>query len=75
MRTQNLLITALLLTAWVAPELLLDMEPGDERRVALRIEGVPETFYVDKTGLLRGVHIGPLTPPILDDKIEELLAE
>lgn len=30
------------LTAWVAPELLMDMEPGEERRVALRIEGVPD---------------------------------
>jgi hypothetical protein len=30
------------LTAWVAPELLRDMAPGEERRVDLRIEGVPE---------------------------------
>jgi len=29
------------LTAWVAPELIMDMEPGDEIRVRLRIEGVP----------------------------------
>jgi cytochrome c biogenesis protein CcmG/thiol:disulfide interchange protein DsbE len=40
-----------------------------------RIQGVPETFYVDKSGQLRGVHIGPLVPPTLDEKIEELLAE
>ncbi|MEK7311975.1 MAG: TlpA disulfide reductase family protein [Chloroflexota bacterium] len=42
---------------------------------AYRIQGVPETFYVDKTGRLRGVHIGPLQSPALDDKIEELLNE
>ena len=48
---------------------------GQEIAKGYRIEGVPETFYVDKTGQLRGVHIGPLTPPILDDKIDELLAE
>jgi len=42
---------------------------------AYRIQGVPETFYVDKTGRLRGVHIGPLKAPQLDDKIEELLNE
>ena len=42
---------------------------------AYRIQGVPETFYVDKTGRLRGVHIGPLKPPELDNKIEELLNE
>jgi cytochrome c biogenesis protein CcmG/thiol:disulfide interchange protein DsbE len=46
-------------------------------RVALtyNIKGVPETFYVAKNGQLRGVHIGPLQSPILDEKIEELLSE
>ena len=39
------------------------------------IQGVPETFYVAKNGELRGVHIGPLKSPELDQKIEELLAE
>ncbi len=42
---------------------------------AYRIRGVPETFFIDKEGQLRGVHIGPLYPPELDDRIEELLAE
>jgi cytochrome c biogenesis protein CcmG/thiol:disulfide interchange protein DsbE len=42
---------------------------------AYNIQGVPETFYVAKNGELRGVHIGPLTSPELDDKIDELLAE
>jgi len=40
-----------------------------------RIQGVPETFFVDKNGQLRGVHIGPLSPPELERRIEELLAE
>lgn len=42
---------------------------------AYNIKGVPETFYVDKKGQLRGVHIGPLKAPELDQKIEELLSE
>ncbi len=42
---------------------------------AYNIQGVPETYYVDRNGTLRGVHIGPLKSPILDEKIEELLAE
>lgn len=42
---------------------------------AYRIQGVPETFFIDKSGTLRGVHIGPLYPPELDDRIDELLAE
>ena len=42
---------------------------------AYRIQGVPETFFVAKNGELRGVHIGPLKPPELDQKIEALLAD
>jgi cytochrome c biogenesis protein CcmG/thiol:disulfide interchange protein DsbE len=42
---------------------------------AYRIKGVPETFFVAKNGELRGVHIGPLKAPELDQKIDELLAE
>jgi len=40
-----------------------------------RMDGVPETYYLAKNGELRGVKIGPLAPPELDGKIEELLAE
>lgn len=41
---------------------------------AFNIKGVPETYFVSKDGILRGVHIGPLESPQLDQKIEELLA-
>lgn len=40
-----------------------------------KIRGVPETYFVAKDGELRGMHIGPLKSPELDDKIEALLAE
>lgn len=40
-----------------------------------KIQGVPETFYVAKNGELRGLKIGPLVSPELDQKIEELVAE
>ncbi|GER78853.1 MAG: TlpA family protein disulfide reductase [Chloroflexi bacterium] len=42
---------------------------------AYNIQGVPETFFVAKNGELRGVHIGPMKYPQLDEKIDELLAE
>lgn len=48
---------------------------GTRAAQAYNIQGVPETFYVAKSGELRGVHIGPLKSPQLDEKIEELLAE
>jgi cytochrome c biogenesis protein CcmG, thiol:disulfide interchange protein DsbE len=40
-----------------------------------RIKGVPETYYIAKNGEVRGVKIGPLSPPELEQMIEELLAE
>lgn len=42
---------------------------------AYNMQGVPETFYVAKNGELRGVKVGPLAPPELDQKIDALLAE
>ena len=42
---------------------------------AYNMKGVPETYYVDKKGQLRGVKVGPLVAPELDQKIDELLAE
>lgn len=39
------------------------------------MQGVPETFYVAKNGELHGLKVGPLAPPELDQKIDELLAE
>lgn len=48
---------------------------GTRAAQAYNIQGVPETFFVAKNGELRGVHIGPLQSPQLDEKIEELLAE
>lgn len=42
---------------------------------AYNIKGVPETFFVTKNGELRGMHIGPMKSPELDQKIDQLLAE
>jgi cytochrome c biogenesis protein CcmG/thiol:disulfide interchange protein DsbE len=42
---------------------------------AYRIQGVPETFFVAKDGTLKGVKVGPLFPPELEDRIEELIAD
>ncbi|MBK1616329.1 DsbE family thiol:disulfide interchange protein [Rubrivivax gelatinosus] len=37
------------------------------------VYGVPETFVVDKTGVIRYKHIGPVTPEVLRDTIEPLV--
>lgn len=38
------------------------------------MQGVPETFFIDKNGQIHSLHIGPLYPPTLDQKIDELLS-
>jgi cytochrome c biogenesis protein CcmG/thiol:disulfide interchange protein DsbE len=39
------------------------------------VYGVPETFVIDKAGVVRLKHIGPLTPQAVRDKVEPLLKE
>lgn len=42
---------------------------------AYRITGVPETFFIDRNGIVRDVVIAPLTEAQLRERIERLLAE
>jgi cytochrome c biogenesis protein CcmG/thiol:disulfide interchange protein DsbE len=37
------------------------------------VYGVPETFVIDKQGVIRYKHIGPVTPEVLNDKIIPLV--
>ena len=39
------------------------------------VYGVPETFVIDRQGIVRFKHIGPITPEALRDKILPLLRE
>ena len=39
------------------------------------VYGVPETYVIDKAGVIRFKHIGPLTPEVVRDKIRPLVAE
>jgi len=39
------------------------------------VYGVPETFIIDKRGVIRMKHIGPLTPDVIAKRIQPLLKE
>ena len=39
------------------------------------VYGVPETYVIDRSGIIRFKHIGPLTPQILNQKIYPLISE
>jgi cytochrome c biogenesis protein CcmG/thiol:disulfide interchange protein DsbE len=38
------------------------------------VYGAPETFVIDQKGIVRFKHIGPLTPAVIAERIEPLLA-
>jgi cytochrome c biogenesis protein CcmG/thiol:disulfide interchange protein DsbE len=39
------------------------------------VYGVPETYVIDKQGVIRFKHIGPITPDVLRERIEPLLKQ
>ncbi len=39
------------------------------------VYGVPETFVIDKRGLIRFKHVGPVTPELIETRIRPLLKE
>jgi len=39
------------------------------------VYGVPETFVIDKQGIVRFKHVGPLNPGVIRDKLEPLIKE
>jgi cytochrome c biogenesis protein CcmG/thiol:disulfide interchange protein DsbE len=39
------------------------------------VYGVPETFVIDKQGVIRFKHVGPLTPTVIDTQIVPLLKQ
>ena len=39
------------------------------------VYGVPETFVIDKLGVVRYKHIGPLTPEVINGKFLPLIKE
>lgn len=46
-------------------------------RVAIEwgVYGVPETFVIDRAGIIRYRHVGPLTQQVYQDTVKPLLAE
>ena len=49
----------------------------DDGRVGIDfgVYGVPETFIIDKQGVIRLKHIGPLTPEVIRERIEPMLKQ
>jgi cytochrome c biogenesis protein CcmG/thiol:disulfide interchange protein DsbE len=64
-------------TAWLGKHgnpYTMSIVDGDGRvGIDFGVYGVPETFVIDKQGVIRYKHIGPVTPDVLNDKILPLV--
>ncbi len=48
-------------------------DPDGRIGIDYGVYGVPETFVIDRAGIVRFKHVGPITPDVLRDKIDPLL--
>lgn len=49
------------------------VDPDGRIGIDYGVYGVPETFVIDKQGIVRMKHVGPLTPEVMRDKIAPLI--
>jgi cytochrome c biogenesis protein CcmG, thiol:disulfide interchange protein DsbE len=61
------------LQQWGDPYKLSIMDPKGVTGIDYGVYGVPETYVIDKAGVIRYKQIGPLTPEILRDTILPLV--
>ncbi|MCU0968103.1 MAG: DsbE family thiol:disulfide interchange protein [Rubrivivax sp.] len=50
-------------------------DPEGRVGIDFGVYGVPETFVIDRQGIVRLKHTGPLTPDVLRERVEPLLRE
>ena len=47
-------------------------DPLSRVAVDYGVAGVPETYFIDSDGIIRGKHVGPIDPQTLADRLKEL---
>lgn len=64
---------------WLAhfgdPYLLVAYDPDGRVGINYGVYGAPETYLIDKQGIIRFKQIGPITPTVLEQKILPLIKE
>jgi cytochrome c biogenesis protein CcmG/thiol:disulfide interchange protein DsbE len=64
---------------WLArngnPFQVVVFDPNGRIGIDYGVYGVPETYVIDRAGIIRYKHIGPLTPEVVQQKIEPMLKE
>jgi peroxiredoxin len=52
--------------------ILLD-SPGNDVFNQYRLRGLPDTFFIDRDGIIREAVVGPLTAKTLEEKLQSIL--
>ncbi len=64
---------------WLArngnPFQVVVFDPNGRIGIDYGVYGVPETYVIDRAGIIRYKHVGPLTPEVVQQKIEPMLKE
>ncbi len=55
------------------PFTLIGNDPKSRGAIAFGVTGAPETFFVDKHGIIRYKHMGPITQQNWDDTLKPIL--
>lgn len=63
------------LAQWGDPYKLSVQDPVGRTGIEFGVYGVPETFVIDKNGVIRFKQIGPITPKVWQDKMLPLIRQ
>lgn len=63
------------LEKWGDPYTLVGDDPKSHAAIAFGVTGAPESFIVDKKGVIRYKHVGPITLDIWKDKLEPIVKQ
>jgi cytochrome c biogenesis protein CcmG/thiol:disulfide interchange protein DsbE len=50
-------------------------DPGSKISIDYGVYGVPETFFIDRQGLIAYKHVGALSPDVIEEQVRAILKE
>lgn len=57
------------------PYTLVGLDPDSKVAIDFGVTGAPETFVVDRQGVVRYKHVGPITPDVWEQTLKPMITE
>lgn len=57
------------------PYTMVGLDPDSRVAIDFGVTGAPETFVVDRNGVVRYKHVGPVTPEVFENTLKPLIEE